>query len=47
MASTMLLLPVPLGPMMMVIPGLKTILVRSGKVLKPCSSSRLMYMGFR
>ncbi len=46
MASTILLLPVPLGPMMMVIPGLKRIFVRSGNVLKPWSSSRLMYMMF-
>ena len=45
MASTMLLLPVPLGPMMMVIPGLKTTFVRSGNVLKPWSSSLLMIIG--
>ncbi len=44
MASTRLLLPVPLGPTMAVMPGWKAILVRSAKDLKPCSSSFLMIM---
>ncbi len=44
MASTRLLLPVPLGPTMAVMPGWKTIFVLSAKDLNPCNSSFLMIM---
>src|SRR5207253_7576142 len=41
MASTMLLLPEPLGPTTAVRPSLKSKVVLSAKLLKPTSSSRL------
>ncbi|OPZ81725.1 MAG: hypothetical protein BWY76_02937 [bacterium ADurb.Bin429] len=43
--SLMLLLPEPFGPTMAVMPGPNSSVVRSAKVLKPESSSRLRYMG--
>src|SRR5262249_38809287 len=46
-ASTMLLLPEPLGPTMPVLPAAKSNVVLSAKDLKPVSSSRLSILATR
>jgi len=46
MASTMLLLPQPLGPTMPLMPAEKSMTVRSRKDLKPMISSRLSFMPY-